>query len=140
MKSTDLKGVYTASVTPVNRDRSLDTNSLHALVDYYVESGLRGALIPSSSGEYFAMTAEFKRHCVAEAVKASAGRIHILANISDPCPEVILQNARLMADLGADAVVCQPPQFHGYSQAEAIRFFTEIADYSPCLLYTSRCV
>ena len=131
MKSSDLKGVYTATVTPVNKDRSLDTASMKALIDYYVDSGLRGALVPSSSGEYFSMTAEMKRHCVAEAVKAANGRFQILANVSDPCPEVIVANAKLMADLGADAVVCQPPQFHGYSQEEAIRFFTDIADRSP---------
>lgn len=131
MKSSDLKGVYTASVTPVNKDRSLDTASIKALVDYYAACGLSGALIPSSSGEYFSMTPDMKRHCVAEAAKASGGRIQILANISDPCPEIILQNARIMADVGADAVVCQPPQFHGFSQAEAIQFFSYIADNVP---------
>lgn len=131
MKREDLYGVYTASVTPVNHDRTLDVGALRALIAYYTESGLRGALIPSSSGEYFAMTADMKHRCVAEAVKAADRKIQILANISDSCPEVILHNAQVMANVGADAVVCQPPQFHGYSQEECIRFFHYIADRSP---------
>ena len=131
MTRADLKGVYTATITPVNQDRSLDTGAVKALVDYYVDSGLKGALVPSSSGEYFSMTADMKRHFAAEAVKASAGRFQILGNISDDCPEVILHNARVMADVGCDAVVCQPPQFHGYSQEECIDLFNYVADNSP---------
>ena len=131
MKREDLKGVYTASVTPVNHDRSLDVGAMRALIEYYMDNGLKGALLPSSSGEYFAMTAEMKRACVEESVKAANGRFQILANISDSCPQVILDNAEVMAAAGADAVVCQPPQFHGYSQEECITFFNYIADHSP---------
>lgn len=128
MKRENIKGVYTASVTPVNRDRTIDGGAMGALVEYYIDSGLKGALIPSSSGEYFSLTAAQKRYCVAEAAKAAKGRFQILANISDSCPEVILENAKAMADSGADAVVCQPPQFHGFSQDECVRFFHDIAD------------
>lgn len=131
MTRADLKGVYTASVTPVNRDRTLDAGAMRALIEYYIDSGIKGALLPSSSGEYFSMTADMKRLCVSESVKAANGKFQVLANISDHCPEVVLQNARAMAALGADALVCQPPQFHGYSQEEAVTFFHYIADNSP---------
>lgn len=125
----DLHGVYAATITPVNADRTLDTGAAKALIAYYIDSGLKGVLIPSSSGEYFAMTAKMKRQFVEEAVTAANGKLQILANISDSCPEVILENARAMTDLGADALVCQPPQFHGYSQSECITFYHTIADH-----------
>lgn len=128
MTTQDLHGVYTATVTPVNADRTLDTGAAKVLMEYYIENGIKGVLIPSSSGEYFAMTAKMKRQYVEEAVKAAKGKLQILANISDSCPEVILENACAMTDLGADALVCQPPQFHGYSQEECITFYHTIAD------------
>lgn len=105
MNRKDLYGVYTASVTPVNKDRSLDVGAMRDLTEYYIANGLRGALLPSSSGEYFAMTSKMKRLCVSEAVKTANGRFQILANVSDSCPEVILDNIKAMTDLGADAVV-----------------------------------
>lgn len=138
MKRKDLYGVYTASVTPINKDRSLDVGAMRDLTEYYIDSGLRGVLLPSSSGEYFAMTSKMKRLCVAEAVKTSNGRFQILANVSDSCPEVILDNIKAMTDIGADAVVCQPPQFHAYSQEECVRFFHYVADNStlPVIAYS----
>lgn len=138
LTSKDIHGVYTATITPVNKDRSLDTGAVNLLINYYKDSGLKGALIPSSSGEYFAMTAKMKQKLVEEAVKAANGHFQILANISDSCPDVILENARAMEDLGADALVCQPPQFHGYSQEECITFYHNIADqvHLPIIAYS----
>ncbi|MDQ9824690.1 dihydrodipicolinate synthase family protein, partial [Acinetobacter sp. 163] len=34
-------------------------------------------------------------------------------------------------DIGADAVVLQPPQFHHHTQDELVDFFTNVADKSP---------
>lgn len=131
MKPLKLSGVYTATVTPVNKDRTLDTASLKNLIDYYVESGLSGLLAPSSSGEFYSMTPAMKRQFVETAVKAADGRIAVLAHISDDCPETVWENARVMASLGADAVVAQPPHFHHFSPEEIRSFFWDIADRSP---------
>ena len=131
MKSSDLRGLYTATITPVNQDRTLDVASLHNMIDYYAENDIQGILAPSSSGEFYSMTTAMKRQYVEESVKASKGRIAILANVSDDCPSVVWEATKVMADLGADAVVCQPPHFHGFSQEEIKHFFWDIADRSP---------
>ena len=77
MISDLLKGVLTASVTPVNRDHSLDLHSMGNLIDYYAASGIHGVLVPSSTGEAFALPAAERAALVTTAAKKSSGRLSI---------------------------------------------------------------
>ncbi len=131
MNMSKFTGVMTASVTPVNADGSLDTGSVAALMAYYAENGLTGALWPSSTGEYFALTNAQRRACVSAAVEHNPGHLTILAGISDGSLAQAMENARSMADLGADAVVLMPPQFHHHTQEELVDYYTYAADRSP---------
>ncbi len=101
------------------------------LVDYYAASGIRGLLVPSSTGEVFALSAKDRANLVEVAAKKSAARLSILANCSEHNIESVLRDARLMADAGADVIVSMPPQFHEYSQDELKDYFFTIADQSP---------
>lgn len=131
MISDLLKGVLTASVTPVNRDHSLDLHSMGNLIDYYATSGIRGVLVPSSTGEAFALPAAERAALVTAAAKKSSGRLSILANCSEHNVKEVLRDTHLMADAGADVAVSMPPQFHEYSQEELRDYFFAIADQSP---------
>lgn len=125
-----LKGVYVASVTPM-RNGALDEEAVAKLTEYYIESGLQGMFFPSSSGEYFALTDEQRVQCVALAVRQSAGRAPVLANISEGSLQSAMGLACQMADAGADAVVMMPPSFHHHTQEELVTLFTMAADQSP---------
>ena len=50
MISEKLRGVLTASITPVAENGALDCDAVARLVKYYRQSGLRGALFPCSTG------------------------------------------------------------------------------------------
>lgn len=130
MDTGRFRGVMAASVTPVDSCGGVDTGAVRALMDYYEASGLSGALWPSSTGEYFALTPVERRRCV-QAARQASGRMMVLANISDGSLTTVVENARAMADCGADAVVLQPPQFHHHTQQELSDFFTYAADHSP---------
>ncbi len=131
MDTNRFRGVFAASVTPVDKRRRLDEGSIRALVDYYAESRLDGAFFPSSSGEYFALTCRQRRACVRAAVRAADGRLTIFANISDGSLKAAAENARAMRDAGADCAVLMPPAFHHHSQEELVDFFRGAADLSP---------
>lgn len=130
-------GVMTAAVTPVDVHGQVDTKAIEAMMAYFCENGLTGALWPSSTGEYFALTPAQRRACIHAAAKHNPGRLAVLAQISDGCMATAIENAKAAADLGADAVVLQPPQFHHHTQDELVEFFTTVADQStlPLILY-----
>jgi len=124
------RGVIAASVTPFQQDRTVDEGAMAALMRYYAAHGLCGALICSSSGEYYAMPDAQRERAVRAAAGAGTG-LFVLAQISADRPDEAVLRAKRMADAGADAVVSQPPRFLDYAPDELYRFFCEIADRSP---------
>ena len=116
MDKSRLQGVMVASVTPMTEQGQLDEGAVGALMDYYADSGLSGVLFPSSTGEYFAMTNEQRRRCVAAAARHNARRLTLIGNISEGSLAAAMENARAMADCGAEAVV---------------DYYTYAADHSP---------
>ena len=131
MEKSRLQGVMAASVTPMTEQGQLDEGAVGALMDYYADSGLSGVLFPSSTGEYFAMTNEQRRRCVAAAARHNARRLTLMGNISEGYLAAAMENARAMADCGAEAVVLMPPQFHHHTQDELVDYYTYAADHSP---------
>ena len=131
MDMSKFHGVMTASVTPMCADGSLDVKAVEALMDYYAENEITGVLWPSSTGEYFAMTNQQRRDCVKAAASHNPKGLTILANISEGSLAQAMENARAMADNGADAVVLMPPQFHHHTQDELVDYYTYAADHSP---------
>ncbi|NLE20925.1 MAG: dihydrodipicolinate synthase family protein [Clostridiales bacterium] len=131
MNQDKLRGVLVASVTPMDARGQVDEGAVGALMDYYADSGLRGAFFPSSTGEYFALSPAQRRACVRAAARHKGGRLTLLANVSDGCLETVLENTRAAGDLGADAAVLMPPQFFTLTQDELYGFFTRAADEAP---------
>lgn len=137
MISDLLKGVLTASVTPIDDKGEIDLAAMGRLMAYYEENGIRGVLLPSSTGESFALTTQERVALVTAAAKESKGKLSILANCSEHNVKDAVRDTKLMADAGADIVVCMPPQFLAYSQDELRDYFYAIADASalPLVVY-----
>lgn len=137
MISDLLKGVLAASVTPVDDKGEIDLAAMGRLMAYYEENGIRGVLLPSSTGESFALTTQERVALVTAAAKESKGKLSILANCSEHNVKDAVRDTKLMADAGADIVVCMPPQFLAYSQDELRDYFYAIADASalPLVVY-----
>ncbi len=126
-----LKGVIAASVTAFTSERDIDTRAMERLTKYYLDSGLAGALINSSTGEYFSMTPGQREKSVTASVKASEGKLLILAGISEDHITGAIEMGKRMADCGADIAAAMPPRFFTYCEDELFSFFTSIADALP---------
>lgn len=131
MKPDMLRGVLAASVTPLDATGQVDEGAVGALMDYYADSGLRGAFFPSSTGEYFALSPTQRQACVRAAGRRKGGNMTLLANVSDGCLETALESAKAARDLGADAAVMMPPQFYALTQDELYGFFVRAAEKAP---------
>lgn len=132
-----LTGVLTASVTPVMDSGAIDKGAVGALMDYYGQSGLNGVLIPSSTGEYFALTNKQQQECMRAAAGQNPKNLTLIGNISAGSLKDIVKNAKTMADAGAEAVVLMPPQFHHHTQEELIAYYIYVAEHCdvPLIIY-----
>lgn len=131
------KGVFAAAPTPFHADGTVDADTAGKLADYYIEGGISGIFALSSTGEYFAMTPKQRDRMVDATVGAAAGRVPVLAMVSDACLETVLENIRIAVGHEVDGVVLTAPYYFKYSQAELYHFFCKAADFSevPLLLY-----
>lgn len=136
----DLKryeGVFAAAPTPFCENGAVDADAARKLTDYYIDGGINGIFALSSTGEYFAMSQKQRLAMVDATVEAAAGRVPVLAMVSDACLETVVDNIRLVTSHGVDGVVLTAPYYFKYSQKELHRFFSSAAEASevPLLMY-----
>lgn len=125
------KGVFAAAPTPFCANGEVDAEAAAQWMEHYIAGGLSGVFVLSSTGDYFAMTHAQRRRMVEASVQAAAGRVPVLAMVSDACLETVKENIRWTAQAGVDAVVLTAPYYYKYSQPELARFFIEAAESSP---------
>lgn len=137
MEINRFKGVFAAAPTPFCFDGTVDIDAVNKQMEYYIAGGISGVFALSSTGEYFAMTMSQRLRMVDAVVRTVAGRIPVLAMVSDACLNTVLDNIHAMTDHGADAVVLTAPYYYRYSQNELEQFFTRAAEESsvPLILY-----
>ena len=131
------KGVFAAAPTPFHADGTVDTATAARLTEYYIDGGISGIFALSSTGEYFAMNQTQREAMVDATVGAAAGRVPVLAMVSDACLETVQKNIRVMCGHDIDGVVLTAPYYFKYSQGELYHYFCKAADSSevPLLLY-----
>ncbi len=127
----DLRGIIPALATPLRADGSVDTDGMARLVDYVVDGGVRGLFVLSSTGEGPMLREEDKEAAVRAAVEAAAGRVAILVHIADTSTARVIRQAEKAAEWGADYVVSTLPFYFRHSGAQAMSFYTDVAEASP---------
>jgi len=107
----DLKGVIAPFTTPFRDDDSVDLGAIEAQVDWLVANGVHGLAAGGSTGEGHALTREEHRDILAETVRATAGRVPVVAGIISNATAETAARGRQVADLGVVALQVTPPSY-----------------------------
>ena len=110
--SGPISGTLAAAVTPLRAggDR-LDEDAVGPLLDFYLASGLDGALVLGTTGEGVLLTEEERRR-VAELAVAGAGALRVIIHCGAQTTAQTRRLADHAAEAGADGVaVIAPPYF-----------------------------
>lgn len=130
-----LQGIIPALATPLQEDGHPDEAGLRQLVQFQIDNGVRGLFVCGSTGEGPMLADEDWRQAHIWAVREAAGRVPVLANVSEASTARALYRARQAADFGADAVVATLPYYYAHAGEEAKRFYLALADGSPLPVY-----
>lgn len=76
------KKVYSAAITPLHADGSLDENGLNKLFDRNIRHGVDGFFLLGSMGEWGSFSEEFKEELIRIAAAALRGRAELLVGIN----------------------------------------------------------
>jgi len=131
-----LEGVYTAIVTPFDRNGAVDYKSFRALIERQAEAGVAGIVPVGTTGE--SPTLNFDEHArvIDAAVSACKGRLTVIAGTGANSTAEALQLTRHAIEAGADATLQVTPYYNKPNQEGLYRHFSAVADLGlPVVLY-----
>lgn len=99
-------GIYPVMITPFTADNQIDYDAVDRIVEFYAQGGCHGIFAVCQSSEMFWLTENEREKLAARVVKASAGRMCVVASghISERMEDQIRELRRIAAT-GVNAVV-----------------------------------
>ena len=123
-----LEGVYTALVTPFNRDGSIDEKALRGHIDSQIAGGIAGLVPMGTTGESATLSHEEHMHVIELVVDQAAGRVPVIAGTGSNSTQEAIDMTRRAAEIGADASLQVAPYYNKPGQEGFYRHFSAIAD------------
>lgn len=121
-------GVYTALITPFNKDGSIDYGALKDLVEFQIQEGITGLVPVGTTGESPTVSHEENLKIIEEVVKQAAGRVPVIAGTGSNCTQEAIDMTKKAKDLGADASLQVAPYYNKPNQEGFYQHFSTIAD------------
>ena len=130
------KGSYVALITPFTNG-AVDFDMLKKLVDWHVAEGTHGLVPVGTTGESPTLTHTEHGAVVAAVVKATAGRVPVIAGAGSNNTAEGIELIRHAQAVGADAALVVTPYYNRPTQAGLIAHFTALHDAAdlPIVIY-----
>ncbi|MBN1156493.1 4-hydroxy-tetrahydrodipicolinate synthase [Candidatus Woesearchaeota archaeon] len=131
------RGVYTAIVTPFNKDESVDEKALRKLIDYNIKKGVSGIVPCGTTGESPTLSHEEHDKVIEVAVEHVNGRVPVIAGTGSNCTKEAIRLTQHAEKAGADGVLLVNPYYNKPTQEGLYRHFKAIANSVkiPCIVY-----
>jgi 4-hydroxy-tetrahydrodipicolinate synthase len=131
------QGVYTALITPFNKNGSLDREALKDLVEFQISAGIAGIVPVGTTGESPTVTHEENIDVIRVVVEQAKKRVPVIAGTGSNSTDEAIDMTRKAKAIGADASLQVGPYYNKPSQEGFYRHFTAIADAAdfPIIVY-----
>ena len=123
----NLKGVFTALLTPFNNKGEVDLDSLRELINFVVDAEVNGLQILGSTG-LSPLMSQVERKQVAEAVVESVSdSIQVIIHVGAADTETSLYLAKHAKDISADAITCVTPYYYTHDDESIFEHYRTLA-------------
>jgi len=132
-----IQGIVPPLITPLLGPDRLDLAGLERLVEHMLAGGVHGFFILGTTGEGPSHPYTLRREVIAAVVRLVAGRVPVIAVVTDSAAEESVALARFAADAGATAVAIALPYYFPIGQADVRAYLAAIIPRLalPVLLY-----
>lgn len=133
------EGVYPAATTQFAEDLSVDYDATQRVQSALVDDGVTGLIILGTCGENNSLEPDEKRNVLQGAVEAVAGRVPVVAGVSEFTTARAIQYAKDAEKLGADAIMLLPAMVYVPTPEELQAHFRAVAEATslPVMLYNN---
>ena len=132
-------GIFPAITTKFHADESIDAEGTAKHIDFQIRNGIHGLVTCGSLGEASTLTLDEKLQVAEIAIKASAGRVPVLANVSETSTREALRYIKGGNALGVDGYMVMPSVIYVADAREAmlnVRTMAEAAQ-KPIMVYNN---
>ena len=115
----------------------VDTDATRRLVDFHIKAGIDGLLPLGTSGEFALLQREERKTLVDTVVDQADNRVPVVAGVSDPSIENVVQFSSDAKEAGADGVIATPPYYFTTTDEGHYHHFKTISETIdlPLLIY-----
>ena len=137
MNIKELKGVWTALITPFEIDGSIDWKSFDQLVIKQVEAGVTGIVLIGTTGESPTINDDESIKLIKRAKEKVAGKCLIMAGTGTNNTLKSIEKTKMASDAGADIIILVNPYYNKPTQHGLYLHFKAIAESTslPVILY-----
>ncbi len=121
-------GIYTALLTPFDKNDCINENALADLINYNIRLGVHGFYACGSTAEVFLLSYEERRELMRMVRDINAGRVKLIAHIGSINPKEAASLATYAEELGYDAVSAVTPFYYKFSFAEICDYYRAISN------------
>lgn len=111
-----MKGLYTAMITPFNKNGDLDEEGLRLNIRFQIENGVSGIVLLGTTGETPTLTMEEQERIVQIGVEECKNRIQIIVGTGSYSTKETIKKTKMAQSLGADAALVVTPYYNKPTQ------------------------
>lgn len=126
MTNEKFKGIFSALLTPFDKNNNVNEEAMAKLVEFNIENGMDGFYVGGSTGEGMLMTNEERKQtykCVAEANK---GRKTLIAHVGTISTDAAIDMAKEAEKLGYDAISAVAPFYYAFPYTAIMQYYKDI--------------
>lgn len=124
---TPVSGVIGTPVTPFTSANEVDLDTLRRSCEFLVAHGVDGLALPMHTGESLNLSTAERKSLVETAVAAAAGRVPVLAHVSLPGTDQVIELAQHAEKAGAAGVISVTPYHWRPPRAALLAHYTAVA-------------
>ncbi len=122
------KGVFTAIITPFNKDGGLDEECLKKLIDFNIENGVSGIVPCGTTGESPTLSHDEHDRVIELIVQHVNGRVPVIAGTGSNSTAEAIRLTKHAEEVGVDAALVVNPYYNKPTQEGLYRHFKAVAD------------
>lgn len=130
-----LCGIVPPLVTPLLDNETLDVESLENLIEHLIKGGVHGLFVLGTTGEAQSLSYSVREQMIRESCRINAGRLPLLACITDTSIVESIRLANVAKECGAHGLVSAPPYYFATGQPELAQFYEELVPQLPLPLF-----
>lgn len=131
----EMKGIFSALITPMNSDSSINFGNFKKLIDFNLDSGINGFYVGGSTGEGMLMTSEERKQVFREVKKCVGDSVPMIAHVGTVSTDEAIGMALEAKKLGYDAISAVAPFYYGFSVDAIKQYYTDIVNTADMPMY-----